>query len=134
MYYHGIKQDSWINEDEIADVTNIVGSSKVTRMGRIFSPEISPPTTTTTPVRVTAVKPVADTRGKEKMNEPSRTEAPTKDITIEDPSAQEMEKVLKIIKKSDYKIVEQLRQTPSKISMLSLLLCSEEHAQALINS
>ena len=38
VYYHGVKQDSWIDEDEIADITNIVGSSKVTRTGRIFSP------------------------------------------------------------------------------------------------
>ena len=43
-----------------------------------------------------------------------------------------MEEILKIIRKSDYKIVEQLGQTPSKISMLSLLLCSEAYAQALL--
>ena len=43
-----------------------------------------------------------------------------------------MEEILKIIKKSDYNVVEQLGQTPSKISMLSLLLCSEAHAKALI--
>ena len=66
------------------------------------------------------------------MTEPTRTEAPTKDITIEDPFTQEMEEILKIIRKSDYKIVEQLGQTPPKISMLSLFLCSEAHAQALI--
>ena len=30
VYYHGIKQDSWINKDKVG-VTNIVGSSKVTR-------------------------------------------------------------------------------------------------------
>ena len=39
---------------------------------------------------------------------------------------------MKIIKKSDYNIVEQLGQTPSKISMLALLLCSEAHAKALV--
>lgn len=42
-----------------------------------------------------------------------------------------MEEVLKIIRKSDYDIVDQLGHTPSKISMLSLLLCSEAHAKAL---
>ena len=42
------------------------------------------------------------------MTEPARTEVPIKDITIEDPSTQEMEEILKIIKKSDYKIVEKL--------------------------
>ena len=44
-----------------------------------------------------------------------------------------MEDIVKIIKKSDYNIVEQLGKNPSKISMLSLLLCSEAHAKALIN-
>ena len=43
-----------------------------------------------------------------------------------------MEEILKIIHKSDYKIVEQLGQTPSRISMLPLLLCSEALAQALL--
>ena len=43
-----------------------------------------------------------------------------------------MEEILKIIKKSDYNIVEQLGQTPSKISMLALLLCSEAHTKALV--
>ena len=38
VYYHGIKQDSWIDEDEAAEITNIAGSSTVTRTGRIFSP------------------------------------------------------------------------------------------------
>ena len=79
MYYHGIKQDSWIDEDKTVDVTNIAGSSKVTRTWRIFS------------------FPVANTRGKEKMAEPSRTGAPTKDIAVEDPSTQEMEEIIKII-------------------------------------
>ena len=47
-------------------------------------------------------------------------------------SKKEIEEILKIIKKNDYNVVEQLGQTPSKISMLSLLLCSEAHAKALI--
>ena len=38
----------------------------------------------------------------------------------------------RIIKKSDYDVVEQLGQTPSKISMLALLLCSEAHGKALV--
>lgn len=40
---------------------------------------------------------------------------------------------LRIIKKSDYKVVDQINQTPSKISMLSLLMCSEAHIYALVN-
>ena len=45
---------------------------------------------------------------------------------------EEFEELMKIIKRSDYKIVEQLNQTPSKISILSLLLCSESHRNALM--
>ena len=58
-------------------------------------------------------------------------EAP-KETTVKDTSGQEMGEVLKIIRRSDYKIVEQMGQTPSNISMLSLLLCSGAHAQALM--
>ena len=58
--------------------------------------------------------------------------AHSKDVIIEDPSRKEMEEILKIIRKSDYIIVKKLKQTPLKISMLSLLLCSEAHAQALL--
>ena len=109
VYYHGIKQDSWINEDKTDDVTNIAGSSKVTRTGRIFYPNISPLTTTTTPDCIIMDKPSTDTRGKLKMIEPAGIEAPAKDIIAEESSTQEMEEILKIIRKSDYKIVEQLR-------------------------
>ena len=104
----------------------------MTRTGRIFSPNISPPTATKALVRITTAKPSADTRGKEKVVEPAEIETPAKDIVAEEPSAREMDEILKIIKRSDFKIVEQLGQTPSKISMLSLLLCSDAHARALI--
>ena len=77
------------------DISNIVGTSKVTRSGKLFSPEISPPTIhkpvvipsaitpTTVPVPAPIITPVADpsrTRGKEITGEPSRTEAPKKII------------------------------------------------------
>ncbi|KAI5446180.1 hypothetical protein KIW84_014147 [Lathyrus oleraceus] len=45
---------------------------------------------------------------------------------------EEAEEFLRIIKKSDYKVVDQLNQTPSKISMLSLLLSSEAHRNSLM--
>ena len=58
-------------------------------------------------------------------------EAP-KTVNVE-ASQQEMEEILKIIKKSNFNVVKQLGNTPSKISMLSLFLCSEAHAKALIS-
>lgn len=41
--------------------------------------------------------------------------------------AEEGHKFLKVIKISDFKIIDQMGQTPSKISILSLLLTSEAH-------
>ena len=47
VYYHGVKQDMLAIEDQVSenvdpDIVNIVGTSKITRSGRVFSPEISP--------------------------------------------------------------------------------------------
>ena len=41
------------------------------------------------------------------------------------------DEVLRLIKNREYKIVDQLLQTPSKISVLSLLMSSEAHKEAL---
>lgn len=41
------------------------------------------------------------------------------------------DEVLRFIKKSEFNIVEQLLQTPSKIFVLSLLMNSEAHSEAL---
>lgn len=43
----------------------------------------------------------------------------------------EFDEVLRLIKKNEYKIMDQLLQTPSKISILSLLMSSEAHTEAL---
>ncbi|GAU51898.1 hypothetical protein TSUD_416830, partial [Trifolium subterraneum] len=45
---------------------------------------------------------------------------------------EDSDEVLKMIKRSEYKIVDQLLQTPSKISILSLLLNSDAHREALM--
>lgn len=42
-----------------------------------------------------------------------------------------MEEFLRLIKKSDYKVVDQLNQTPSKNPMLALLMSSEYHREEL---
>ena len=58
-----------------------------------------------TPI-ITPTAELSRTRGKEVIGEPSWTEAPRK-IVVE-ASKQEIEEILKIIKKSDYNVVEQL--------------------------
>ena len=124
VYYHGVKKELSDKEDKKVDpsVVNITKTNKITRSGRIFSPEIS------LPVQITTAKTTAGARGKESMIEPSQMEAPTENV-VRDTFEQDLEEVLKIICRSDYKIVEQLGQIPSKISMLSLLMCSTAHAK-----
>src|SRR4051812_48249785 len=102
-------------------VDNIVGTSKITRSGRMFSPEISPNIATSS-VQVPIPNQDINARGKEPLVEPVQIPA---EVTLEDPSRQEMEEILKIICKSDYHIVEQRGHTASKISMLSLLKYSK---------
>ena len=55
VYYHGVKQDCMDDEDSILekddpDISNITGTRKITRSGRVFSPEIATPKTVTGPV------------------------------------------------------------------------------------
>lgn len=66
----------------------------------------------------------ANPKGKEVINEKKQTEK-----TI---FAEEGKEFLKLIKHCDFKIVDQLGQTPSKISILSLFLSSESHRKALM--
>lgn len=133
VYIHGVKQEpitDEITEVNNPNIDNIVGTSKVTRSGRVFSPEISA-NTVTAPVRISTSKSITEGRDKEPVVEPVQTEAPI-EITVENSSKQDMEEVSKIIRKSDCDVIEQLGHTPSKISMLSLLLYSEAHAKALV--
>ena len=161
IYYHGIKQDGMTSEEvsfeeEDSDINNIVGTSKITHSGRIFSPEIAPPKAVFGPVAVLKITSVAiiipasiptdkddtipaviptntstaENREKNIQEELVRTKA--QPLAIPKTSKKEMKEILRIIKKSDYDVVEYLGQTPSKISMLALLLCSEAHAKALV--
>ncbi|XP_050893132.1 uncharacterized protein LOC127098556 [Lathyrus oleraceus] len=89
--------------------TDIEVVSRMTRSGRIYTPRFNlappiPPKETTT---------TATDKGKE--------------VITTDEDAE----FLRIIKKSDYKIIDQLHQTPSKVSILSLLMSSPAHRSAL---
>ncbi|XP_058741110.1 uncharacterized protein LOC131613458 [Vicia villosa] len=130
VYIHGVKQEA-LNDEPVKipnpDIDNIVGTSKVTRSGRIFSAEISPDANTSTQVPVSDS--TVDVQGKGPLLEPVQTPV---EATTEEVSQKEMDKILKIIRKSDYDVIEQLGHTSSKISMLSLLTCFEAHAKALM--
>ena len=86
----------------------------------MFSPKISPPKTVTGPVIIPAFVPTTtipvvtpadtpitestETRGKGILVEPVQMKAQT--ISIPEASKKDMEEILKIIKRSDYNIVE----------------------------
>jgi hypothetical protein len=87
-------------------VINIDGTGRMTRSGRVFAPE--------SPLEnIMVVVP------------PKRKVAPNNDVGIETSKANgpqdKLDEFLRIIK-SDYKVVDQLSQASSKISMLSLLI------------
>ena len=94
------------------------------------TPVITPGATPTVILVVIPATESAETRGKEILVEPVQTKA-HKEV-IPEGFKKEMEEILKIIKKGHYNIVEQLGQTPSKISMMALLICSEAHTKALV--
>lgn len=100
-------------------VTNIVGASGVTLSGRVFAPKVIPWKSS-----VPIVEPI---KGKE-VNSPETGEGSSKKVV----SVEEDREFLKIIKKSNYKVVDQLNQTPSKISIISLLMSFEAYRIALL--
>ncbi|KAI5429484.1 hypothetical protein KIW84_034174 [Lathyrus oleraceus] len=100
-------------------VDNVGGIGRFTRSGRLFSPPIT---------QADNAGAVAKAKGKQAVN--GDTSAPQG--SSEPTFANDVDELLRIIKKSDYKVVDQLIQTPSKISILSLLLCSEAHKEALL--
>ncbi|XP_050920197.1 uncharacterized protein LOC127137817 [Lathyrus oleraceus] len=101
-----VKVTEAVNED----VTNIAGMSRMTRSGRIYTPEFN----------VTPQRP----------NKESTVATPTKKPEVV--QSEDAVEFLKLIKRSDYKVMDQLHQTPSKISILSLLLSSQAHREALL--
>ncbi|KAI5400399.1 hypothetical protein KIW84_065331 [Lathyrus oleraceus] len=96
----------------IADIT------KVTRSGRVFGP-VFPENREEIVVGKRAEVPIVDPVGcsKDKSGESSNLKANDDD------------EVLRLIKRSEFNVVEQFLQTPSKIFVLSLLLNSEAHRE-----
>jgi len=102
-------------------VSNIAEETTTLRSGRVRSPlfqkKIVAPTTT--PVDKTTLPAVP----------PAAEDASRPGQSIEDSN---LDEILRLIKKSEYKIVDHLLQTPSKISIFSLLLSSEAHRNILL--
>ncbi|XP_058726052.1 uncharacterized protein LOC131597365 [Vicia villosa] len=96
------------------DMTNIVGPVGMTRSGRIFN-TAKPNENLAQASDQTTVVPTEKSTSKDK-------ETTNKDA----------EEFLALIKKSDYKVVDQLHQTLSRISLLSLLIHSKKHRDTLM--
>lgn len=92
-------------------VKNITGPSRMTRSGRLYG-AVPPPTVNPQPTQVM----------------PTSPSIPPEEVISQDNT----DEFLKLIKRSDYRVVDQLHQTPSKISILSLLINSEAHRTALM--
>jgi len=105
-----------ISLNPLASMDNIAESSQVLRSGRILPAVVQKKTSA--PVE----EPVQERNsGKGKVvGQPSG-------IVYED-----SDEMLKLIKMSEYKVVDQLLQTPSKISIMSLLINSDAHREALM--
>ena len=57
-----------------------------------------------------------------------------KDVEYKKPDMdEEAKKFLKIVKQSEYKIIEQMHHIPAQISLLSLLFNSEPHCKVLLD-
>ena len=102
-------------------VSNIAGETTTLRSGRVRPPLFQKRTTTPTTAPVDKITPLPAPPVAKEFSRPNQS--------IEDSN---LDEILKIIKRSDYKIVDQLLQTPSKISILSLLLSSEAHRNILL--
>ena len=98
-------------------VDNIASDSRVLRNGRVI------PTLFAKKVNDPAVKQVT-VNGPDTRKEVGQSNGTSKNS--------DHDEILKLIQKSEYKVVDQLLQTPSKISILSLLLNSEAHREALM--
>lgn len=125
VYYHGVKQDNLNSKveagnDQNLNVENIAGMGRITRSGRIHAPPEVP----------RSAEELARAKGKQVQEEGQSSKSA--DVPKKDSVSQEVEELLKIIKRSDYKIIDHLSQAPSKISILFLLLCSEAHRNALM--
>ncbi|KAK2411686.1 hypothetical protein QL285_046942 [Trifolium repens] len=101
----------------LPSVINMAEESRVMRSGRVI-PAVAP----------------------KKVNTPVQMENPVAGPELHKSVGQssgagvnsDFDEVLKLIKKSEYKVVDQLMQTPAKISILSLLLNSDAHREALM--
>ncbi|XP_050908426.1 uncharacterized protein LOC127122062 [Lathyrus oleraceus] len=130
VYCNGKKKEDHDAVDTTVSKVDNAGLSGFTRSGRLFAPNTLRGGDVEKEQRDKA-EALARAKGKQVVNEdtPRTVQAPVEPESEFDAEAEEF---LRIIKKSEYKLVDHLQQTLSKISILSLLLSSEGHRDALL--
>ncbi|KAI5429344.1 hypothetical protein KIW84_034087 [Lathyrus oleraceus] len=130
-YNHVAVQDGVEVPLPSTSVTTIADVSGLTRSGRVFSAPAKAVSSESVerPVgnAVNVQNPALD------VAKPSSSVQKTP-VSSDGPSGivdEESDEMLRLIRKSEYNIVDQLLHTPSKISILSLLLNSEPHRESL---
>ncbi|KAI5409937.1 hypothetical protein KIW84_055409 [Lathyrus oleraceus] len=118
-----------------SSVVNIADVSGLTHSGRVFSAPSKPQADVRGSVDADFVeRPIRNavsTPNPALVVKPSSTLKTLASVGQSGNTKEDCDEMLKLIKRSEYNVVEQLLQTPSKISVLSLLLNSEPHREAL---
>ncbi|XP_050887601.1 uncharacterized protein LOC127092752 [Lathyrus oleraceus] len=130
VYCNGKKKEDQAAVDTTVSRVDNVGLSGFTHSGRLFAPNTLRGGDVEKEQRDKA-EDLARAKEKQVVNEdtPRAAQAPVEPESEFDAEAEEF---LRIIKKSEYKLVDHLQQTLSKFSILSLLLSSEGHRDALL--
>ncbi|XP_058783966.1 uncharacterized protein LOC131658717 [Vicia villosa] len=126
VYYYDTKEEGEPSKEKfveaaVANTDNFAGTGRITRIGRVFSPQLVQSNADAL-AKAKGKQVVTDVQNSPIHNGPLDSAVPSKDV----------EELLRIIRKYDYKVVEQFGQTQSKISILQLLMCSEGHRDALL--
>ncbi|KAI5421443.1 hypothetical protein KIW84_045031 [Lathyrus oleraceus] len=111
-----------------SSVVNIADVSGLTRSGRVFS---APPKPQTNDSVERLIGNAVSTPNPALVVKPSSTLKIPASVGPSGNMKEDCDEMLKLIKRSEYNVVDQLLQTPSKMSVLSLLLNSEPHREAL---
>ncbi|KAI5388827.1 hypothetical protein KIW84_074476 [Lathyrus oleraceus] len=130
VYCNGERVDDQTADETTVSKVDNAGPSGFTRSGRLFAPDALRREEGEKEKKEKA-EALARAKGKAVVSDstPVVTPAP---LGSEEKLDDDAEEFLRIIKKSEYKLVDHLQQTPSKISILSLLLSSEGHREALL--
>ncbi|KAI5444592.1 hypothetical protein KIW84_013015 [Lathyrus oleraceus] len=135
-HYNVVAMENWKEVSlPSSSVVNIADVSGLTRSGRVFSASLKPQADARGCVDTDFVEcPIGNAVSDPNpalVVKPSSTLKTSASAGPNGNTKEDYDEMLRLIKKSEYNIVDQLIQTPSKIYVLSLLLNSEPHREAL---